>query len=157
MIEDSVISRFSSKYEINSKTECWEWKEKRLTGIGYGRFYYKGKEYLAHRFSMILQGKDPTGYFVCHHCDNPKCVNPQHLYLGNAQTNTQDQKDRNRLATGEKNAESKLTWEKVDYIRKHGVISPYGKHQGNIKQLANMFNVDPATIRNVLKNKTWKA
>jgi hypothetical protein len=98
-------------------TGCWEW-----TGLlnpqGYGCFHWQGKPVLAHRFSLSLTS-NITDKLVCHHCDNPRCVNPAHLYAGTAQTNSKDAKDRNRLwsAPGSKNPYSKLTESEVLDIR----------------------------------------
>ena len=74
---------------------CWEW-----TGWkdrdGYGRFYYNDKGWQTHRFSMLIEGKDPEGWIVMHSCDNPSCVNPAHLSLGTPADNTQDMMDKGR-------------------------------------------------------------
>ena len=63
---------------------------------GYGHLRVAGKTKLAHRVVMEEIHGDISGFFVCHHCDNPKCVNPEHLYLGDASTNAQDREDRGR-------------------------------------------------------------
>lgn len=75
---------------------CWEWATS-LMGAGYGDFVSGGRgtpsrfRIGAHRFSYIIhKGKIPTGMQVCHHCDNKKCVNPDHLFLGSCSDNMQD-------------------------------------------------------------------
>lgn len=84
---------------------CWEWTG--ATTYGYGKFKAdNGARTLAHRFSYALYvGPIPQGMFVCHHCDNPPCVRPDHLWLGTALDNTRDMfaKGRARPATGQKN------------------------------------------------------
>jgi len=83
---------------IVSKSGCWEW-QKALNPNGYGKAYFNGKLRQSHRISWILhRGKIPVGLFVLHHCDNPICVNPDHLFLGTQKDNMHDM-----IAKGRKN------------------------------------------------------
>ena len=96
------VERFWMKVE---KTEsCWLWTAA-INKTGYGDFYAsRTKHVLAHRFSWVLHyGPVPDGLFVCHHCDNPRCVRPDHLWLGTTQENTADmlKKGRHRFGTGQ--------------------------------------------------------
>lgn len=100
--------RFSAGYEALDNG-CWEWK-KGKDQLGYGILYVNGKSEKAHRFSWkIHHGEIPDhdsyhGMVVCHHCDNPSCVNPDHLFLGLAKDNVQDMvaKGRNRCGVGDR-------------------------------------------------------
>lgn len=81
--------------------ECWEWKGPREQA-GYGLLFLNNEKIKAHRYSLqikenkLLNSKD----FACHHCDNPPCVNPNHLYIGNAKSNVRDAVKRNRWSNG---------------------------------------------------------
>jgi len=75
---------------ILSSSGCWEWTAGKNAG-GYGRITFKGKVTLAHRLSyQTFCGPIPDGVYVCHHCDNPSCINPDHLWLGTNSDNILD-------------------------------------------------------------------
>mgnify|MGYP001023313072 CR=1 FL=1 len=86
------LKRFWSKVEMIPFHPCWEWTAAKKDG--YGRFNDKG---YAHRISYEMHfGPIPKGFLVCHKCDNPSCVNPEHLFLGTYQDNYDDMRKKKR-------------------------------------------------------------
>lgn len=90
------ILRFEKK--INKTETCWLWTATARSPMGHGGFYFKRKTLQAHRFAYeIWNGKIPDGLLVCHKCDNPPCVNPDHLFLGTHRDNTEDRINKGRI------------------------------------------------------------
>jgi hypothetical protein len=85
-----VAERFWSKVDRRGADECWSWKGGRRRR-GYGIFSAGGSQLLAHRMAWQLsRGPIPPKMFICHHCDNPPCCNPAHLFIGSAADNFHD-------------------------------------------------------------------
>jgi hypothetical protein len=96
-IDQKYVDRFWSK--VNKSNNCWNW-EGTLDRDGYGHFGINYKIFKAHRFSSLLAGNDPQGYVVCHTCDNPACVNPNHLVLASQEYNMKDMAKKGRSTKG---------------------------------------------------------
>ena len=94
-ITREVKERFFEKINKN-KNGCWEWTAATSTK-GYGRFKINGRLYLAHRISFIIHKGSLGKSLACHSCDNPKCVNPSHLFKGTQSTNMIDCFKKGRL------------------------------------------------------------
>lgn len=93
--EINIIDRFFEN--VNKTNSCWIWIGSK-TSDGYGTFGYARIIYYAHRFSYEFHnGKIPKGMFVCHKCDNPSCVNPEHLWVGTHSDNMKDASKKGRL------------------------------------------------------------
>lgn len=121
---------------------------------GYGKIQAFGKPMSYHRVSYeLFNGSIPKGLHVCHKCDNPKCVNPEHLFLGSSLDNMRDKISKGRhkgAKSGEQHHRAKLTIWQVEDIRKLcqlGEISQY--------DIAELFGVSQTTVNNIKTGKRW--
>jgi hypothetical protein len=131
---------------------CWFWTAGK-TG-GYGRFRLNGRCMLAHRIAYKeLVGAIPDGLFVCHHCDNPACVNPEHLFLGTCADNVTDmmKKGRGIKAKGEKHWKSKLSDGDVVEIRRRVAAVEYESQT----KLGKEFGVSNQLISRIASRGIW--
>lgn len=133
-------------------TGCWEWTAA-LSDNGYGKLGLNdGSNYYAHRVAYeLFFGEVPEDKIVCHHCDNRKCVRPDHLFLGTQQDNMDDMIEKGRAAHGDRHPMAKLSMEKAKQIRllySHGAIT--------LEELGAMFSVSRRSIANIIHNRIWK-
>lgn len=153
----TVEERFLSKVEKGEI--CWEWIGAN-DGRGYGQLYVGGKLIRAHRLSFMLYvGKIPKGLHILHKCDNPSCVNPDHLFIGTHRDNMQDMSRKGRHGTitmphkmvrGENNGLSKLTEQQVLEIRELYSTGDYLQ-----REIGCIFNVSQRAISKIINFQTW--
>lgn len=149
-----LFIRFWKKCKINEESNCWEWQGS-VTEKGYGRFDVsinnKTKHFRAHRISYELCiGDIPPNIMVCHECDNPSCINPEHLFLGTNADNIADMMKKNRQRKGEIHGRNKLSLDEVQYIKS------FPKYHGSGVKLAEQFAVSKTTIYDIRNGKRWK-
>ena len=143
--------------KVKKTNGCWEWQGA-LLDRGYGVFQISGRTVRAHRFAyMLSKGPIAHGLFVCHLCDNPRCVKPEHLFLGTPQENNQDMvlKGRARYIgprnppRHEQHHKARLGELGVQRLRVVGDALPQ-------IDLAAIFGVSKQTISAVLRREVWK-
>lgn len=141
---------FAERSKLNAQTGCVEWT-RYVAETGYGTVKHRGKQYSAHRFAwMNKHGPVPNGMVICHKCDNRRCINVDHLFLGTTLDNVQDKisKGRLRVAKGEESGTSKLSVEQVKQIM-------LDKRPQRL--IAQNHGVSQATVSLIKTRKVWRS
>lgn len=168
VISPGLARRFWAMVSVSDG--CWEWTGA-VHGSGYG-VLGAGRRgegiFRAHRLSWeMVNGAVPDGHFICHHCDNRRCVRPDHLFAGTPKDNAQDMWRKGRGSApprndparsflalnppkGERNSAAKLTAESVAEIRAH-----FTSTRGDGARLARQFGVSKTTISKIARRLTW--
>jgi len=149
-----MIDRFWDKVDKRGDDECWEWKGQVSDGYGRFRSHVGG---LAHRYSWVIHNREfedhetyENKYVIMHSCDNPKCVNPNHLSLGTSKLNNEDRDKKGRQVFiprhGEDNPMSKITTNMARLI-----------YQAKAKQkdISKHFNVGMDAVAGIRSGRTW--
>lgn len=144
----SLEERLWRNVDKRGPDECWEWQGGLNRPNGYGQLSNgRNRSVRAHRAAYeIAVGPIPQGLLVCHRCDNPKCCNPTHLFLGTSADNVADKVAKNRQLLGEKIWTAKLKPEQVPAIR----ASAEPTHL-----IAIEFGVSESTIQLIKSKKVW--
>lgn len=150
------MARFWSKVDQSQGSEsCWKWQGATNGKKGYGQLTLRQRHFYAHRVAYTLAFSDPGSLLVCHTCDNPRCCNPKHHFLGTIKDDVADMLTKGRARGGAKippkgvkHYGAKLTESDVLKIRASTNIS--------INEWARRLKVSPGTISCIVNRKTWK-
>ena len=155
-----TLAWIKERCKVNEETGCWEWTMGKYRR-GYGAFTYKQKKRSVHRWVYADQfGSIPEGMFVCHHCDNPPCCNPGHLFLGTPKDNMRDMIQKGRAnrshnvlksRPGTSNHNAKMTPEKIIEIREK-----YASGKSSYRSLGAEYGLAFASVRDIIKHINWK-
>jgi len=155
-MKKSLVDRFWDKFD-RPEDGCWEWTAGlNKSGYGYvarGHYLGCGQQYiLAHRLSwMLFKGPIPDGIFVCHKCDNRKCVNPEHLFIGTPHDNIKDCVRKNRNSRLEKHHTAKLNRDQVQQIKDLVLI-----HGMTRKEAAKIYGISGRNAGQIVKGEIWR-
>lgn len=160
-IRKPLIERFWPRVNKNGDNGCWNWTAA-LSAAGYGQIGAQGERKIlyTHRLSWeIANGQIPNGMVICHKCDNPKCCNPDHLFMGTQKQNMQDARKKGRdvhsrhpncFPIGHKAARAKITNEQASEMMKE----IYG---GALRSVtAKKFGVSVSLISKIINGKCRK-
>jgi hypothetical protein len=152
MKKADVIHGMGTLYE-EGPGKCWNWKRGK-SSAGYGGVYFGKKRFYAHRVMYeLFIGAVPSGMEVCHKCDNPSCVNPEHLFIGTHKDNMRDMADKGRWPIlslpGSANPSSKLKENQV-----MDIIAEL-RNGSNGAALARKYGVTRTTIGYIKHGKKW--
>lgn len=144
---------------LKTQNDCWEWQKGKVSGYGRIRNPETKKLTLAHRLSYeIFNGKFDQQLFVCHHCDNPSCINPDHLFLGDYQTNNEDCRKKKRqfpiksvshLRSNKVSHGGKLSPKEILEIR---ILKQNGI---KTRDIASKYAISPEYVWQITTKKAW--
>lgn len=140
--------RFWAKVEVGAPDDCWPWVGARNSD-GYGVIRTEDGLKLAHRVSVILDGRDPTGRVAKHACDTTYCVNPRHLAVGTQAENIRECVERGRNNRGSRNGQALLDESKVREIMALAATQSRAT-------IAARFGVSKETVRDILNGRSWR-
>jgi predicted DNA-binding protein YlxM (UPF0122 family) len=148
---DPAEERFERQYKVDDESGCWVWTGA-TEGGGYGTIGVNGGSMGAHRYSYKLHnGEIPEGAFICHKCHNPPCVNPDHLYAGDAKTNAQDAIDNGDWPElyGEEQGHASLTNAEAESLRNEYAAG------ATVAELSDDYDVSAGSVSRIINGKSY--
>lgn len=146
-----VHRRKKIEFEIN-RDGCFECTSHTLNSGGYAEYWFNRNKYVMTRYIYTeCFGEIPDDLMIRHKCDNPKCINPEHLELGTPQDNVNDMVERGRNAKGERNGSAKLSNSDVRQIK--DLLSK----KYTCAEISRMYGVARTSISSIKLNKTWRS
>lgn len=150
----TALEHFADRVERDVNTGCWLWRG-HIADDGYGHFrVWPGpREWRAHRFSYVAHvGPIPDEMMVCHRCDTPVCVNPNHLFVGSALDNATDCKEKGRVLAGAQNVRNRLriSAEDARAIREMRVAG------STYPAIAAAFGCSESHVRSIVAGRAWR-
>lgn len=143
-----TAERFYAK--VDTSGDCHEWTAYKDRD-GYGQFRYLGEQSRAHRVALILTGVDvPDDMCVCHACDNPSCVNPDHLWVGTHLENNQDKANKGRSTHGSRNYFAEIC--EVDVVLIRDLYASGLKQQA----IADWIGISNQSVSVIVTRKAWR-
>lgn len=143
---DDIVNHLLERAIPEPNSGCWLWEGSGI--FGYGRVKFRERVVMATHLALRSRGiLVPYGMQACHRCDNPPCVNPDHLFLGTNAENAADSVRKGRRARGERNWAAKFTESDVIEIL---------KDKRSNSAIARLHGVDPSTIQAIKTRRTWR-
>ena len=147
MSEQNNYDEFWRK--VKKTNGCWLWTG-RTNRKGYGVINLNKKPLYVHRLMWeIRNGNIPDGMLVCHRCDNPRCVNPDHLFVGTIRDNNRDRDNKGRSARGAILSKAHLKPDDIIDIRK-----AYA-HGTNQSEIARKYGIKPCSVNHIVHRERW--
>lgn len=148
---DDIKVKFLQK--VDKTDSCWLWRGAKHPYSGRGQVSFRGKWQYAPRVSYTLfKGEIPKGMLVCHTCDNPSCVNPSHLWLGDKRSNSHDARKKGRIKgkKGDENPNKRICSEDAYFIRELYKTGDY-----TLSQLGEHYCISATAIKKIVDGLAW--
>ncbi|QIG68266.1 HNH endonuclease protein [Rhizobium phage RHph_Y1_10] len=149
----TLEERFEEKFDRAGENDCWLWKAGRSRPQEHPKIRLDGGYKKASKVSLLLyRGQDAGDMHVCHSCDTPLCVNPNHLFLGTHLLNMQDKvsKGRSHRPAGRKNPKSKLT-----KLAAQKIAADLERGELSQQEIARKYEIGQSTVSEIKRGRHW--